>query len=174
MTHVEVLITLQTLELSCVTSPETYRPGALDFEEAEFRQAGPFTVNADAELVGKEIRVHGAIFGDLAATCDRVLEQIKIPVEQDFDLLYRPMEEIAREEEVEVGEDELTVGFFSGDGVNLADEVEEQVLLSVPMKVVCRPDCRGLCPVCGVNRNARQCGCSSQHEDSPFAFLKKM
>ena len=169
-----MFISLHELELHPVRASETYLPGALDFQGAKFRQAGPLTVNAEAELAGKEIRVRGHIFGVLEAACDRCLEKIKIPVELDFDLPYRPMEEIAQEEEVEVGEDELKVGFFWGDGVNLADVVKEQVLLSVPMKVVCRPDCRGLCPVCGVNRNARECGCSAQHEDSPFAFLKKI
>jgi DUF177 domain-containing protein len=168
-----VLITLQELELHRVAVSKTFRPGALDFEEAEFRQAEPLTVNAEAELAWKEIRVRGHISGALEAACDRCLQQIRIPVEQDFDLPYRPMEEIALEEEVEVGEDELKVGFFSGDGVNLEDVVREQVLLSVPMKMVCRPDCQGLCPVCGANRNVKQCGCSLQHEDSPFAFLKK-
>lgn len=166
-------ITLQELELHRVKVSETYEPGALDFQEVKFRQAGPLTVNAEADLAGEEIRIWGHISGTLEASCDRCLEQMTIPVEHDFDLPYRPMEEIAREEDVEVGEDELTVGFFSGDGLNLADVVREQVLLSVPMKTVCRPDCRGLCPVCGVNRNSRQCGCSTQHEDSPFAFLKK-
>jgi uncharacterized protein len=168
-----VLITLQELELHRVTVSVTYQPGSLGFQEVKFRQAGPLAANAEAELAGKEIRVRGHISGALEAACDRCLEQLRIPVEIDFDLPYRPMEEIAREEEVEVGEDELMVGFFPGDGVNLADVVREQVLLSVPMKIVCRPDCQGLCPECGVNRNIKQCGCSSQHEDSPFAFLKK-
>ncbi|HET9179460.1 MAG TPA: DUF177 domain-containing protein [Terriglobia bacterium] len=169
-----MLISLRELELHRVTVSETYLPGALDFQETKFRQAGPLTVNAEAELAGKEIRVRGHISGALEAACDRCLEKIQIPVEIDFDLPYRPMEEIAREEELEIGEDELKIGYFSGDGVNLAEVVREQALLSVPMKVVCRPDCRGICPACGVNRNARECGCSAQHEDSPFAFLKKI
>ncbi|MGA8185423.1 MAG: DUF177 domain-containing protein [Terriglobia bacterium] len=168
-----MLITLQELELHRVTASETYAPGALDFQETKFRQAEPLAVNAEAELAGKEIRVRGHISGALEAACDRCLEQIRIPVALDFDLPYRPMEEIALEEEVEIVEDELMIGFFSGDGVNLADVVREQVLLSVPMKIVCRPDCRGLCPVCGENRNDKECDCSLQYEDSPFAFLKK-
>ncbi|HEX5411488.1 MAG TPA: DUF177 domain-containing protein [Terriglobia bacterium] len=167
-----MFIALHELEFHRITVSETYLPGDLDFQEAKFRQAGPLTVNAEAELAGKEIRVRGHISGLLGAACDRCLEQIKIRVDLDFDLPYRPMEEIAQEEEIEVGTDELTVGFFTGDGINLADVVREQVLLSVAMKVVCRPDCLGLCPVCGVNRNVRECGCSSPHEDSPFAFLK--
>lgn len=168
-----MFITLQELEFHRVQVSETYLPGALDFQETEFRQTGPLTVDAEAELAGKEIRIRGHVSGILEATCDRCLEQIEIPADVNFDLPYRPMEEITREEEVEVGQSELQVGFFSGEGVSLSDVVKEQVLLSVPMKVVCRPDCRGLCPVCGVNRNVKQCGCSSQHEYSPFAFLKK-
>jgi DUF177 domain-containing protein len=168
-----VFITLQELELHRVTVSKSYLPGALDFQEVKFRQAGPLVVNAEAELAGNEIRVRGRISGAVEAACDRCLEQTRLPVELEFDLPYRPMEEIAREEEVEVEEDELTVGFFSGDGVNLADLVREQILLSLPMKILCRPDCRGLCPVCGMNRNVEECGCSLQHEDSPFALLKK-
>lgn len=166
-------ITLQELELHRVTASEAYEPGALDFQGVKFRQVGSLGVNAEAELAGEEIQVRGHISGSLEAACDRCLEKIRIPVELDFDLPYRPMEEIVREEDVEVGEGDLTVGFFSGDGVNLADVVREQVLLSFPMKVVCRPECRGLCPVCGVNRNLKECGCSSQHGGSPFDFLKK-
>jgi DUF177 domain-containing protein len=168
-----VFITLQELGLRRVTVSKTYLPGSLDFHDAKFRQSGPITVNGVAELAGKEIRIHGHLSGRLDAACDRCLEQVQIPVELDFDLPYRPMAEIAQEEEVEVGEDELRVGFFSGEGVNLADVVREQVILSVPMKVVCRPECLGLCPECGVNRNIEPCSCSSLHEDSPFAFLKK-
>ena len=168
-----MFITLQQLELHRVSVSETYLPGSLDFQEAGFRQTAPLAVRAEAELAGKEIRIRGHISGTMEAACDRCLEQTEVPVDLDFDLPYRPMEEIAHEEEFEVGEDDAIVGFFSGDGVNLSDVVKEQVLLAVPMKVVCRPDCRGLCPVCGANRNLRQCGCSDQREDSPFAFLKK-
>jgi len=168
-----VFITLQELELHRVTVSKTYLPGALDYQEVKFRQVGPLTVQGEAELAGKEIRVRGHISGCLESACDRCLEQVQLPVELDFDLPYRPMEEIAVEEEVEVGEDELKIGFYSGEGLKLADVVREQVILSVPIKVVCRPDCLGLCPECGANRNLEHCSCSSQHEDSPFAFLKK-
>ena len=168
-----MFITRQELELHRVTVSKTYLPGDLDYQEVKFRQVGPLTVDAVAELAGKEIRIRGHVSGRLEAVCDRCLDRAEIPVEVDFDLPYRPMKEIAREEEFKVSTDELKVGFFSGEGVNLADVVREQVILSVPMKIVCRPDCLGLCPVCGANRNIEHCSCFTQHEDSPFAFLKK-
>ena len=95
------------------------------------------------------------------------------PVEHDFDLFYQPVKSIAKEEEIEISEDELEIGFYSGDGIELADVATEQVILSVPMKVICRADCRGLCPACGANRNLVSCNCSTPQEDSPFASLKE-
>lgn len=169
-----MLITLRELELHRISVSKTYPPEALDYQEAGFRQLGLLKVDAVAELLEKEIRVYGHLSARFEAFCDRCLVRVEIPVESDFDLSYRPIAEIAGEEEIEVPGDELKVGFYSGEGIALGDVVTEQVILSVPMKVVCRPDCLGLCPACGVNRNIEHCGCSSEREDSPFTFLKKI
>lgn len=165
-------ITLQELEFHRVVVSKAYGPGALDYQGAESRQVGPLQVDAVAELVGSEIRIRGHLGTRLKASCDRCLGPIEIPVERDFDLFYRPMKAIAREEEVEIPEDELDVGFFSGDGIVLADVVSEQAILALPMKVVCRPECLGLCPTCGADRNRETCQCPAPQEDSPFASLK--
>jgi uncharacterized protein len=130
-------------------------------------------VDAVAELVGAQIRIRGRVRTRLEASCDRCLASVGLPVEQDFDLSYRPVSTIAREGEVELPEDELGIGFFSGDGIELADVVTEQVILSVPMKVVCQPDCRGFCPVCRANLNFEKCSCLPAKETSPFSFLKE-
>ena len=166
-------ITLGELELHRIVVSKTYAPGALDYHGADFRQAAPLKVDAVAELVGSEIRIRGHLGTRLEACCDRCLGSVAIPVEQEFDLFYRPVSTIAREEEVELPEDELEVGFLSGDGIELADVVTEQVILSVPMKVVCQTDCRGLCPVCGANLNVEKCDCLPTKENSPFSFLKE-
>ena len=166
-------ITLAELELHPVTASESYAPGALDYHGAEFRQTAPLKLNATAELRGMEIRIRGHLATRLEASCDRCLTPVEVPVASDFDLYYRPIETIAKEEEIEIPEDEMEVGFYSGDGIELADVATEQVILSVPMKVICNSECRGLCPVCGANRNLTHCGCSPQQHDSPFASLKE-
>jgi len=168
-----VRITVEELELHPIVVSKTYAPGTLDYHGADFRQVAPAKVDAVAELVGSEIRIRGRVGTSLEVCCDRCLVSVTIPVEQDFDLSYRPVSTIARAEEVELPEDELEVGFFSGDGIELADVVTEQVILSVPMKVVCRTDCRGLCPVCGANLNFEKCGCPPTQENSPFSILKE-
>ena len=165
-------ITLEELEHHRIVVSKTYAPGALDYHGAEFRQVGPLKVNAVAELAGSEIRVRGHLGTRLEASCARCLGPAEIAVERDFDLFYRPLKSIAREEEIEIPADELDVGFYSGDGIELADVVTEQVILSVPMKVVCRVECSGLCPVCGANWNLEACHCSPPRDESPFASLK--
>lgn len=166
-------ITLAELELHRVTRSETYEPGLLDYHEAEFRQTAPLKINVTAELVGDEIRIRGHLATGLETSCDRCLLPVEIPVSTDFDLFYRPMENVTAADEVEVAPAELEVGFFSGDGIELADVATEQVILFVPMKVVCGTECRGLCPVCGVNRNLTHCDCAPPHTDSPFASLQE-
>jgi uncharacterized protein len=145
----------------------------LDFHGAEFRQTAPLHFKAKAELLAAEIRIRGSLATRLEASCDRCLGPVEIPVKSDFDLFYRPLQSIAKEEEIEVPTEELDVGFYSGDGLELADVATEQVILSVPMKVVCGAECQGLCPVCRANRNLVRCNCAPPPQDSPFASLKE-
>ena len=167
------MITLQELEFHRIEVRKSYAPGALDYHTAEFQQKGPLKVDAVAELLGSEIRIRGRLAIRLKACCDRCLGPVEFPVEHEFDLFYQPVENIAREEELEVPEDESEVGFYSGDGIDFDEVVAEQVILSVPMKIVCRAECLGLCPVCRSNRNAKECQCVAPQKESPFAALKE-
>ncbi len=166
-------ITLAELELHRVTASESYAPGSLVFHGAELRQTAPLPLHGTAQLRGEEIRIRGHLATSLEASCDRCLGAVGIPVSSDFDLFYRPMQSIAKDEEIEISADEMEIGFYSGDGIELADVATEQVILSVPMKVICGPECRGLCPVCRVNRNLMRCDCAPPQQDSPFASLKE-
>jgi len=97
-------------------------------------------------------------------------------VSRDFDLYYRPMSTITKEEEVHLRQDDTEIGFFEGEGFFLADVLAEQVILSLPMKVICRSDCRGLCPHCGTNLNSEECRCETHAADprmAPLARLKQ-
>ncbi|MGH9396099.1 MAG: YceD family protein [Terriglobia bacterium] len=168
-----MLITREELALRRISLDKTYPAERFDFPGGEFWPVGAVSVKGSAELVGADIRIHGHVTTRVGAECDRCTASAEIPVEQDFDLLYRPVSAIAREEEIEIPPDELDVGFYPGDGINLADVVKEQVTLSLPMKVVCRADCRGLCPVCGANLNRGTCHCQPPKSESPFASLLK-
>jgi uncharacterized protein len=166
-----VLISVEELKLHPVSISETYPTGALDYHTADFQQSEKLRVRGNAELVGREIRFRGHLSTRIESTCARCLGRVEMPVECDFDLTYRPMTEIAKEEEIKVAPEELEVGFYGGHGIEVTDVVTEQVNLFMPMQVVCSPDCRGLCPTCGANRNVEACECAEAPSESPFTTL---
>lgn len=166
-----MLITREELALRRISIDHTY--AQLDLSKGELALCGPVRIVGGAELAGEDIRIHGRVDTCVRFACDRCTDQVEIPVSQDFDVVYRPVSEIANGEEVEIPAGELEVGFYDGGGVELDDVIREQVLLALPMKVVCRPDCQGLCPVCGANRNLEPCGCQQPKGESPFSGLLK-
>jgi uncharacterized protein len=83
-----------------------------------------------------------------------------------FDLYYRPASDVIREEEeVEIDAGEAEIGFYEGGGLELEDILREQVLLALPMQRVCSESCKGICPVCGKNRNETACDCKREVDD---------
>ena len=157
-------------------------PGAIDFQQGakdkdtNLRQASPLKAAGKAALVmGSlgEIKVTGHITVEMEADCDRCLEPARFPIDSDFSLFYRPVEEgYGDEKEIDTGEAEM--GFYEGDGVELNDVVREFVLLTLPMQRVCSEGCQGICPVCGQNRNQKECECQTEVSDDRWAALKSL
>ena len=165
---------VKELALHKIRIRKSYAPGALDFGSAEFRQVEPLEVRATAELIDGQIHVSGALHTRLELVCARCLEAVLEEVSRDFDLCYRPVATIAKEEQVQLKQDDTEIGFFRGDGLFLADVLAEQVFLALPMKVICRSDCRGLCPYCGANLNSEDCRCESPAADARLAPLARL
>ena len=150
-------------------------PNGIDFGE-DVWQVEPLIVHGSAELLAGEIRLRGDLKTEVEVPCARCLERTRRPVAVDFDLFYRSVQTIAREEEVEIRGDDLDIGFFHGDGLMLEDVLREQILLALPIKSICRPDCAGLCLQCGKNLNLGKCGCPPAPSDqrwAPLAGLKR-
>jgi DUF177 domain-containing protein len=152
---------------------KSYAPGSLDFHSTEFKQVEPLSVRATAELTEGQIHIFGNLHTRIELNCARCLESVPEEVSRDFDLMYRPLSWAPRGEEVHLKVEETEIAFFQGDGLFLADILSEQILLAVPMKVICRSDCRGLCPHCGANLNYEQCSCEARSADPRLASLER-
>lgn len=154
-------------------------PGAVDYLDEKVRQTGPLTASGKVDLVSDtlgEIRVKGHLTVAMEADCDRCLEPASYAVDSDFELFYRPLSE-GYGEEVKLNElkdDEADMGFYEGDGVELNDVLREFVLLALPMQRLCSESCKGVCPVCGQNRNQQQCECKTAAVDDRWAVLKQL
>ena len=150
--------------------------GAIEFLDPKLRQKGPLKASGKVDLVSGslgEIRVKGHVAVVIEADCDRCLEPAPHSIDADFELYYRPVAE-GYGEEVKLDEGEAEMGFYEGDGVELNDALREYVLLALPMQRLCSETCKGLCPVCGQNRNQNQCQCRSGAVDDRWAALKQL
>ncbi len=155
---------------------KSFAPGALDFHTAEFRQAEPLDVRATAELVENQIHIFGSLHTRLELPCARCLDTVLEEVTREFDLYYRPLVTLPEADESHLKTDDTEIAFYRGDGLFLTDVLVEQVLLAIPMKAICRSDCRGLCPHCGANLNNDECRCQTHAADprlAPLARLKQ-
>ena len=170
-----MFIDIRELRKDRLEFQEQFPPGRIDLGK-DTSLLEPVEAEGSAELTGSDISLQGHLSTTVEVGCARCLEPINERVEKDFDLFYRPVQTIAKEEEVEIGDAELEIGFYQGHGLLLEDALKEQILLALPMKSLCQPDCRGLCPQCGENRNLVTCGCSPAAGDShwaPLAGFKK-
>lgn len=152
-------------------------PGAINFlDDPKIRQAGPLKALGRAELVSAsldEIRVKGHLSVSMETECDRCLEPAACRVDGDFEFEYRPVAD-GYGEETAIDPTEAEMGFYEGGGVELNDVLREYVLLSLPMQRLCRPDCKGMCPVCGKNRNLIECQCQQESADDRWEALKSI
>ena len=77
-------------------------------------------------------------------------------------------------EEISVDESEADLGFYQGEGIELDDVLREYILLALPMQKLCKEDCKGICPVCGQNRNQVDCQCKTTPMDPRWESLKSL
>jgi uncharacterized protein len=141
----------------------SFDPGTIDFRGENMRQIGPLQWKATAERAGEEIRIAGELSATVEQNCSRCLEPATVEVQRPFDLFFRESdEEMFDEDEVELSEEDTRTAFFSGKELAIGDILREQVLLALPMKALCNVDCKGLCPVCGTNRNLNTCSCTDE------------
>ena len=152
-------------------------PGRLDFSDNHLKQAGPLHAVGEVELVSLalgEIRVIGSYKVAINADCDRCLDPAEFPIEKKFDLFYHPESSQTTAGETHLVEGETEISFYEGDGLELNDVLREQVLLDLPMQRVCKPDCKGVCPYCGQNRNTTGCSCQAAPVDDRWSALKRL
>jgi uncharacterized protein len=138
----------------------TIDPAALPSRaDGALRVQAPVHLAFDISRDGAQFHLVGRVRSALALTCGRCLDDIALPVDLPFDLLYLPHAENVGEGELEVEDDDMTTAYYRDEQIDLGQLVLEQFYLALPMKPLCRESCRGLCSECGTNLNAGACTC---------------
>ena len=152
----------------------SFQPGEVGDGSDAYRVVGPVFVDFDIHKDKDRFRLAGSARTELELSCSRCLEPFRMTVDAAFDLRYVPATELLPEADREVAEEDLETAYYRDDHVDLNELLREQFYLALPMKPLCREDCRGLCPECGVNRNAEACACEPVWHDPRLAPLKRL
>lgn len=151
-----------------------YEANELSLDDPEVRLVEPAQVSARVRLEGKDAELQGKLLAKLEVVCGRCLQPVELPVSTEFHERFVRAVSWAAEEQHEVQAEDLNISVFDGEAIELDDVVREELLLAVPVNVLCREDCRGLCPICGVDRNMSSCQCEINEIDSRWQKLKEL
>ncbi len=133
----------------------------------ELRPETPLDVRLEAQQAGPDVVVRGRVAGEFRLECRRCLEPVVAGIDEELGLLFR-----AGDVDAEEPEDVLPLPDTAT--LDLGPAVREQVLVAVPKYVICREDCRGLCPKCGTNLNEGTCECTTEEVDERWAPLRRL
>jgi uncharacterized protein len=167
-------IELENLEGGKGDFAHVYNPDELNPVDERVKLTAPATVNGKIRLAGNEVFVNGHVDTRAQVECDRCLKPIELPVNADFELEYITGSEYESSGVAELTEAEMSVSVFDGDALDVDEIMKEQILLAVPTRMLCREDCKGICPQCGVDRNKGECKCVTEDIDPRWAALKNL
>jgi uncharacterized protein len=140
------------------------------WNDSELAFDGPLRVDLRATHVrdGDEVVVRGRVEGVLRGECRRCLEELRTGVDQEVTLVFAPDDDLTDEH----GDIRAIPG--NARDVDLGGAIREELILSREPFLLCKPDCRGLCPRCGANLNVEQCGCVIGEKDPRWDALRRL
>ena len=155
---------------------------ALDDAETGEHGAGPVdacqvTGRAKVTRIGDGLLVQGNVAAEVEAECSRCLDRISMPVEGTLEEQYQPTVDVMTGAPVNRADYEANDAAFDIDAnhmMDLSEPVRQALLVAMPMKPLCRADCKGLCPQCGANWNDGPCDCRTEVVDSRWSGLREL
>jgi len=167
-------VDLTQLEQDELCVEHEYTVGELDLEDAEIVLCAPPRVRFRLQRLGQEIRIEGRVEAEVQVRCDRCVSAFRLVLTPAFDVLYAPLTVLTPEEEVQLTDRDLRFGFYRDEVIDIDALVREQIRLALPFRLLCREDCRGLCPQCGADLNQESCRCAPPPVDARWAALMEL
>jgi uncharacterized protein len=152
----------------------TYAASAVVSDDEVYRLVAPITLGLDVLRDRDQFRLVGRVTTTLELTCCRCLETFQTPADESFDVMFLPHSEDAGEDDRKIEDDDTTTTFYRDHVIDLGQLMQEQFYLAVPMKPLCREDCRGLCANCGTDLNSGSCGCANTWHDPQLEVLRAL
>lgn len=147
----------------------------IDIHSEDYSLDNAVRVTCTLHRSGELARVEGKVFTVMNVECARCLEPFQMEVDGNFSFVVKRLPlGVAIPENEEESDDDAEEFIFVEHGVtsiDIIDFVRDAIILALPMRVLCREDCKGLCVVCGNNRNEKECGCETGDTDPRWRAL---
>ncbi len=132
-----------------------------DSEPEGFVVREPVSYDLTLTRHGSSVRIEGTVEATLEAACHRCAENVVVAVNRRFSEVFAPANERGGVLPAELDESDLDLDYYEGDAIDGLQLLEEQILLGLPMKILCAEGCKGLCVTCGADLNHTQCNCET-------------
>jgi uncharacterized protein len=126
--------------------------------------------------IDREVYFAGYVEAPLLVTCTRCLKPFPLQLKNKIQVHFVPRsKQSSPESEVEISETDIEKEIYEEDRIELHGPIRDQILLEVPLILLCQENCKGICPECGCDRNSDSCKCENDGEIDPrFAVLQKL
>ena len=151
-----------------------YPPEELPLDERDLILVEPASVEGRVRRKSEEVHVSGSLTTTVETPCARCLKPVLIPIKAEFFERFVEAVSWRSEEQHELASEDLNLSVFDGETIDLDELVREEIVLATPVQVFCREDCKGLCPVCGVDWNLKACECQTGQVDSRWEKLRDL
>jgi uncharacterized protein len=148
-------------------------PEDLELDPAQAVLETPLTLRISVYRGGQKLEIRGTLSARVLQSCARCLAPVHATVTVPVRVFAERRESRDTRGEEEVREDDIGIVYHDGQCVDLTEEVRQVFLVELPWYNLCKPDCLGLCPRCGANRNEESCGCPAGSTDSRWAALRE-
>lgn len=145
-----------------------------DFQTTQFELADDFRLFLTIVNEGRYLQLSGQIETTVKSHCDRCLKEVILSVKCSISERLLFVNDAKLYAHLAVGELEELYYLYNGDFFDAEDLVRESILADLPLKVLCRRDCQGLCSKCGQDLNAGSCQCQTTEIDPRLAILAKL
>lgn len=119
----------------------------------------------------RSILVRCNLVTDIELSCSRCLNRFRQPLKVKFNEEFFPTLDLQTGEELPPPEEASSFTIDEHHTLDLTEAIRQYLLIAVPMKPLCRPECAGICPTCGKNLNKGKCDCPSDNIDPRWSRL---
>jgi len=174
-----VFVEIEDLKSEHLHVHHIFPVGEIKFIHEDAALNEPVTADFVLSHIDRDLHVKGTVQTAIHLRCSRCAKEFSRPFSTCYDLSYLPQPKWTNDDsEIELKYEDMGVAYYDGIAFDVDLMVLEQIELAMPMKFVCREDCKGLCYKCGADLNENSCQCKKEETDSRLSvlldFRKKM